>query len=231
MKDRPAQVRELLIEQYKDSPNLDVLIGAFATELQDVEVATDDLLNKRSIDTAMGVNLDIIGKIVVLERPYTDPDPEDIFTYENPDDIGGGFTDVPMTQVGGYFIGLNPQQNLRFTDSQYRYILRSKIIYNTADTTLENMHEYVRFVFGDDVEAVILSDIGIIDVNVSRPIGRQERLVSEKTFPIAAGVRLRYLSYSPEIGAFGFAGDDRNGGFGDLADPSIGGRFSTLVID
>lgn len=231
MKDRVAQAKEKLIEQYKDSPNLISLIGSFSGQLQEIEVAHDDLLTKRFLDTAVGANLDVLGRIVVLERPYTDPDPEDIFTFENPSDIGKGYTDENQTQIGGVFIGLNPEQNLRFTDEQYRYILRAKIIYNTGDTSLQNMHDYVFFVFGGTVEAIILSTVGAIDLSLSRPIGRQERLVLEKTFPIAAGVKLRYLSFSFEDGAFGFTGDDRNGGFGDTADVNIGGAFVSLVID
>lgn len=229
MTDRVAQVQELLIEQYKNSPNLLGFVGSITYELQDIDDENIKLLNERSLDTAKGENLDIIGKIVVLDRPYSDPDPEDVFTYENPSNIGGGFTDEGGTQVGGYFIGLNPIDNQKYSDETYRFFLRAKIIYNTTNASLADMQRYAEFVF--NAESSIIDGIGYVDISVSRPLGRQERAIVDATFPLAAGIRIGTLSYSTEPGAFGFTGDDRNGGFGDINDPSVGGVFASLVID
>lgn len=229
MIDRVAQAKGLLIQQYKESPNLNGFVGAFATQMQGIEVQHDNLLNKRSLDTAEGVNLDVIGKIVVLDRPFTDPDPEDIFTFDNPSSIGKGYTDQINSQVGGYWIGLDPIDNQKYNDTLYRFVLRAKIIYNTTKATLKDMHAYAAFVFG--VESQIFERTGAVDVNIARPIGKQERQIINATFPRAAGVRLGILSFSTEPGAFGFAGDPRNGGFGDLNDAGVGGVFSSLVID
>lgn len=229
MRDRAEQATGLLIQQYKESPNINGLVTSFADEASAVDIQIYKLLTERSLNTALGHNLDVIGKIVVLDRPYSDPDPEDIFTFENPSDLGKGFTDIEKSQVGGYYIGLDPIDNQLYNDTLYRFILRAKIIYNTTKATLEDMHAYSQFVFG--VEAVILERVGAVDLNVARPIGRQERQIIEQTFPLAAGIRLGTISYSIEEGAFGFSGDDRNGGFGDLNDPTVGGVFSSLVID
>lgn len=230
MVDRIQQAKDLLIEQYKESENLTGLIDSFSSQLQELDDENVKLLNDRGLDTARGVNLDVIGRIVVLDRPFTDPDPEEVFTFENPpDDIGGGFTDEVRSQQGGYFIGIDPIDNQKYSDSLYRFILRAKIIYNTTDGTLEDMHNYAAFVFG--VEAVIVERIGSVDVNIARPIGNQERAILDATFPLAAGVRLGTLAFSTEEGAFGFSGDSRNGGFGDNDDPAVGGVFSSLVID
>jgi len=229
MTDRVKQANDLLIEQYKKSVNLLGLIGAITGQLQAVDDQVPKLLNERGLDTAQGANLDVIGKIVVLDRPFTDPDPEDIFTFENPGDIGKGYTDIDGTQVGGYWIGLDPIDNQKYNDVLYRFILRAKIIYNTTRATLFDMINYVQFVFG--VESVIIERVGAIDINIARPIGRQERQIIEKTFPRAAGIRIGYLSYSNGPGAFGFTGNDSNGGFGDLDHPEVGGEFSSLIID
>ncbi len=229
MTDRIAQAQDLLIEQYKNSPNLAALLKSITTELQTLDNENVKLLNERSLDTAKGVNLDVIGKIVVLERPYSDPNPEDVFTFENPGDIGGGFTDVPGTEVGGYFIGLNPIDNQKYSDEIYRFFLRAKIIFNTTNASIADMQRYASFVFG--AESSILDGIGYVDVSVARVLGRQERAILDATFPLAAGVRIGQLSYSSEPGAFGFTGDDRNGGFGDLDFPDVGGVFASLVID
>lgn len=229
MVDRIKQANDLLIQQYKESPNLVAFIGAHTAQLQHVDDTNYRLLNERSLDTAIGKQLDIIGKIVVLDRPFTDPDPEEVFTFFNDDEIGGGYTDVQNSVQGGYWIGLDPIDNQKYSDSLYRFILRSKIIFNNTKATLGEMYDYAQFVFG--VEAVILENVGVIDVNIARPIGRQERQILEATFPLAAGVRLGSLSFSIEEGAFGFTGNSLNGGFGDLDDETVGGVFSSLVID
>lgn len=229
MEDRVQQARDLLIQQYKNSPNLGGFIDAHTVQLQYVEEETDALMNERSLDTAVGVNLDIIGRIVVMDRPYSDPDPEDIFTFDNPSSIGKGYTDVDKSQIGGWWIGLDPIDNQLYNDELYRFILRAKIIYNNTKATLEDMYNYSQFVFG--VEGVILERVGAVDVNIARPIGKQERQIIEATFPLAAGIRLGDLSYSYEEGAFGFTGNDLNGGFGDATDSDVGGVFSTLIID
>jgi hypothetical protein len=229
MTDRIKQARDLLIQQYKESANLVGLIDAHSTQLQSLDDTDYKLLYERGIDTAVGANLDVIGKIVVLERPYTDPDPEEVFTFANPGNIGGGYTDTENSVVGGYWIGLDPIDNQKYSDSLYRFILRAKIIYNTTKATLQEMYEYTQFVFG--VESVILEGIGYVDVNIARRIGRQENEILAATFPRAAGVRLGSLSYSIENGAFGFTGNSLNGGFGDLDDSTVGGVFSSLVVD
>jgi hypothetical protein len=229
MTDRIAQAQELLIQQYKSSPNLAGLLKSITSELQVLDDENVKLLNERGLDTAKGVNLDVIGKIVVLDRPYSDPDPADVFTFENPSDIGGGFTDVPGTQVGGYFIGLNPIDNQRYSDEIYRFFLRAKIIFNTTNASLADMQRYADFVFG--AESSIIDGVGYVDISVARVLGRQERAIIDATYPLAAGIRIGTLSYSIEAGAFGFTGDERNGGFGDVNDPSVGGVFASLVID
>jgi len=229
MVNRVEQAENLLIEQYKSSPNLKSFVQSHSIELQGVEDENLNLLNKRGIDSAEGVNLDVIGKIVVLERPFTDPDPEFIFTFDNPSEVGLGYTNVQKSLQGGYFIGLDPIDNQRYPDSIYRYTLKAKVIYNTTNASLADMHKYAKFVF--DAEALIFERPGVIDINISRPIGKQERGILEATFPRPAGVRIGSLSYSTEDGAFGFTGDPRNGGFGNLNDPSVGGVFSSLIID
>ena len=57
-----------LPEQFKHKNNIEVLIRAFAGELEEVERAYKELENLRSLRTAFGKQLDGIGKIVVLTR-------------------------------------------------------------------------------------------------------------------------------------------------------------------
>lgn len=229
MTDRITQAQDLLIEQYKDSTNLIAVIDAHSTENQAIDDEINNLLDKRGLDTAEGLNLDLIGRIVVLDRPFTDPDPTKQFAHAGGDDIGLGFGDIAEPTTGGVWFDLDIGENDEYSDDLYRLILKAKIIYNTTDGTLEDMHKYVQFVFG--VEAVIMEKVGSVDLHIARPYGTIEREILNQTFPLPAGIRLDTLSFSYEEGSFGFTGKDSNGGFGDLDDAEIGGGFSSLVID
>lgn len=57
-----------LPEQFKHKHNIEVLIRAFAEELEEVEKAFQELETLRSIRTAFGKQLDGIGEIVNLTR-------------------------------------------------------------------------------------------------------------------------------------------------------------------
>lgn len=57
-----------MLEQFQGKPNAEVLIEALARQLQEVYQFFVDLRDKRSLETAVGVQLDRIGDIVVLSR-------------------------------------------------------------------------------------------------------------------------------------------------------------------
>jgi len=63
-----AEALALLIEQFKRSDNLKALITVFATQVQDLENATNQLLIFRSLDRASGEQLDGLGDIVGIAR-------------------------------------------------------------------------------------------------------------------------------------------------------------------
>lgn len=55
-------------QQFQDKRKLEVLIGAFSDELQEVYDMFEQLKTMRGLDTATGQQLDNIGDIVVLSR-------------------------------------------------------------------------------------------------------------------------------------------------------------------
>ena len=60
---------ESLPEQFRGQPNIEVIIGSWAAQLEEVEAVLSELLAKRGFDDAEGAQLDRIGDIVVLTRP------------------------------------------------------------------------------------------------------------------------------------------------------------------
>ena len=57
-----------LIEQYKESPNLRAWISSYLKQVQDLENAIWEVINLRFLPNAFGHQLDVLGKLVGLER-------------------------------------------------------------------------------------------------------------------------------------------------------------------
>lgn len=66
--DHAEQAYARLVEQYKGKPKFKAVLYALARQIQELEDAYYQLLTERSIDTAVGVVLDILGKIVGERR-------------------------------------------------------------------------------------------------------------------------------------------------------------------
>lgn len=58
-----------LLNQYRSSTKLQNLLSALIAPLQDIEAALGDMNVSRYLPAAVGAQLDLIGKIVGLERP------------------------------------------------------------------------------------------------------------------------------------------------------------------
>ena len=56
--------KAMLLEQFKDKPRLAALLGVFLGQVQAAESALWQLFSERTVDTAIGVQLDSLGTIV-----------------------------------------------------------------------------------------------------------------------------------------------------------------------
>lgn len=68
VKNHEDQAFSRLLEQFKDKPNIEALLKGWMKGVQTTEDSLFDLLNNRSIQTAFGIQLDYIGKIVGIKR-------------------------------------------------------------------------------------------------------------------------------------------------------------------
>ena len=220
-----------LINQYADSPKLKALIDALVdTPAAEVKAAMGSLYRRLNIDLMSGVQLDRIGYIVGQERPdsfspiFVGSDPDTAFTFlDGSNDPDKGFSGVERKDVGGQFVGLEPEQQM--LDPAYRTLLKAAIYRNTAGATIPEIEEYSKLVLG--VAANVINGLTFIDVQFQRPLSTQERAIIEATLKPAAGIRIRFLSFSRGERPFGFAGGD-NSGFGGVGVEQDGSGFVRL---
>jgi hypothetical protein len=147
--------QNLLIVQYANKPKARATIALFAQQLLangiywDVQDAFD-------IDTAVGKQLDILGKYIGVDRFFTGENfPDDAFAFSDaqtsPLSESRGFIDAQNSSFeSGIFLGtqdvIAPHQAM--DDATYRLILQLKIIQNNINCSTKIINETLYNYFG-----------------------------------------------------------------------------------
>lgn len=139
-------------QQFQGKKNIEVLVKAFARQLQEVRDVFHDLGTKLDIDTATGKNLDYVGTIIPLSRKEAG-------------------------ELEGYDVS-----EAVISDERYRQLLRYKNLADTNDCTYYTIMDGLVLLWGDmpvyykedpDVPATIILDTGEMDGTVdTRPFFR-----------------------------------------------------------
>ena len=239
---RQDQAEGLLIQQYKNSPNLIGFIRALASAFDPLDKAFSDLMLKRFIDSAEGVNLDVIGRIVVIERPYLDETIDDVFTLSDVTEIPDpseplsylydelrGCSSLARPDIGGRLTSVTPSSFVLADDPIYRRYIKAKVIRNNADGTLPTMIKYFDFVF--DTTVTLGDRVGFIDIVIGRPLSVRERELVGKGLPRAGGIGVGIIGFAIASRPFGYAGNVNNSGYGDAnASSQEGGGYASVLL-
>jgi len=215
---------------YRDSTNLINYIKALLSEANTLEEVFQSLLSDRWIDTAIGVQLDIIGAIVGQNRILVDSTVLSYFGFAT--GIGSNsFGTLSDPAVGGRFrgIGESTTGDRVLTDDEYRIYIRARVIKNSITPTLPQMISFLKFLFNVD-QIVIIDSHMSYTVQIGRPLSSNEKafLTTTDLVPKVAAVNVNYQEYNSEC-AFGFGGIPTSKGFGSVSDSSIGGKFSSII--
>lgn len=146
---------DLLIVQYRTKPRAIATVRLLAAlpngdGLLDQEIACFDL------NTAVGAQLDILGKIVGVQREVYGLDLEHTFfsftRYDGePDSIGfGRYTDNPYST--DLFLRYNNWAVYTLTDFELRTLIKLKIIFNNAYSSLKDLKEGLYAAFAGDID-------------------------------------------------------------------------------
>lgn len=150
----------LLIIQYHSLPKARGTIAACVEEILANGILFD-IRDGYNVDTAVGVQLDVIGKYVGVDRFFTISDPIDYFaltdyTEVDPDsEDKHGFTDY--AQFDGFqFNGTLNYNSLitvknRLNDDDYRVILKLKIVQNNSNHSHKSIDDSMFSFFGNNV--------------------------------------------------------------------------------
>lgn len=183
-----------LAVQFRESPNLIGYIRALLQENEDLEQVFQDILCERSINTAVGAQLDIIGEIVGRNRTFESVVANPFFGFNGA--IGSGtFGTSGDAGTGEVFRSLSDEEyiNQILDDDSYRTILRAKILKNKTNCSIEDIIEVA--LTGIDATGVIVTEGDArFKLEYTSPLTDTEKLILVNTDYMAkpAGVSVSY---------------------------------------
>lgn len=198
-------------EQFKleNATIFDKYLQLLVFEIQNLQNTYQDLLQLRSIDTATGAQLDIIGEIVGQERILLNTDLYSFFGFEGALKAGS-FGDLSNPNAGSKFYSLGDSLggNTRLDDETYRIFIRAKILKNTTASTSEEFIQSLNLIFGTTGTIAIedtSTEPATVLVLFSRPLTDFEKALlfyiddsngyPSRLIPKTVGVRIQYGEY------------------------------------
>lgn len=220
------EARKRVITQYTESTKFLAALSKLANQCQDLEDALLSVQQVTDIDTAAGVNLDVIGDIVGVSRyipssllisffGFDDTAGGKVFGEEENPGIGARFRDEDEPYTATSVLG----------DPEFRLLIRAKIIKNHSIGTNEDILNGMQYIFQGALNVV--EDVGGMSIRIG--IGKTLTLIEQTLIstldllPRPNGVKIGgVVTFQPEA-YFGFDDQPTAKGFDDA---TVGGIFS-----
>lgn len=139
--DHVERAKSRVVQQYRNSPKFLEWIASCPRIANDqLEEVLLDLINSYNVDTAVGEQLDIIGRVVGVVRPVVKYSDYKVFGYYGNDSY--------VNYGVAPYIGKNDQQETLISDEFYRVLVKAKIARNISDATLDSIVQLAEFVTG-----------------------------------------------------------------------------------
>lgn len=171
--------------QYRDKPNAVAWYNITPTMSQQFVDYFEQLRQTYDIDSQEGEQLNIIGRIVVESREFIANVTLDVYQCNIDGDNECG---DPVIQCSATSIAADDE----LSDTYFRLLLKSKIVKNNSETTIDDILEAVTFI-APDIDIIRLTDnedmsFSIEYSGIADPIVR-DLLTSGRIVPKPQGVR------------------------------------------
>ncbi len=137
--------------------------------------------------------------------------------------------DVIGKYVGVSRTGQGFSEQITLGDADYLTLIQLAIIKNNSGSSLETIVGLLYQFFGTEIVVYDYTNM-LMSYSISSSIGDDdvvERMVTQGLLPKPMAVGLFVVIFD-DTNAFGFEGSTDSGGFGDLDDPDVGGKFASL---
>lgn len=150
------QYLNLVTSGFRDKPNFIAALTAALQPFADSLAQINDIPSKYDVDTAVGVQLDVVGEWVGAGRSLRVPLTGVYFSFNTPN---LGFNE-------GIWKGkYDPDTGLiQLPDDQYRILIKAKIANNQWDGTLESAYSIYSQIFDVGGNSFFLQDLGNLTI-------------------------------------------------------------------
>lgn len=185
--------------QYRNMPKAKAWYGIVPTLGLEICTAFEQVRKSYDIDTAVGQQLDVIGRIVVIGRSFETPTNDEIYQW-------GQLT----VQWGGAGIQYQPsggQISNEASDVIFRTLIKSKIAKNNSSSTLDDVVGALLYITGVTSVRVIDNEDMTFSVSFGSELDATTRFVLD-TFDIVPRPQgVEFLGYTEEPAITQWGGD------------------------
>jgi hypothetical protein len=200
-----APYTALITSEHNQKPNFMALAGVLAGALGDTTAATQGLVSAFSLNTAIGAQLDILGKWIGQSRVIPGILIPGFFGFSEvstglPDGLQLPFGELTDHSKGGIFFELGGTfaGTTTLTDPQYLTVLKARIARNQSNGTLSALEGALFFIFGAGCKVVDNGTLSLA-ITVTSPITPvdQALLTGLDILPRPAGVAIGSIAFTP----------------------------------
>jgi len=197
----------LITSAHSDKPKFEATVAVGVSPFARIQEVLKSLVAEFDIDTAVGVQLDVVGEWVGRSRRIDTPLVGVYFAWD--DTVGDGWESGIWKDI------YDPESGLvDLPDDAYRLLLKSKVAANNWDGTVPQAYEVWTSAFGTDTLLLIQDnqDMSMIVGIAGQPLSIVEQaLLTNGYIPLKPeGVRIQYYAVAPSEGSL-FAFDVTEG--------------------
>jgi len=201
-------IPDLVLGQYRGSPIFIGFLQALAKQADELDIEIGRVISDRYLAVAVGIQLDIIGIIVGIEREVVDfINPIYFGFFGDPTAKEFENLNTPNPNAGRYrSADENPVTSRLLSDEEYRIVLAGKITKNSSNITPNEVLEITRLILSvlivdGDTIGIHINETGnaTFTLVIDRVLdGNIQALISElDLIPRPVGVRITVQYVTP----------------------------------
>jgi len=225
--------KKLLIIQYSNKPKAQSTIESILKQTEKVYELANSFNKALDLDFAGGKQLDILGKIVGLNRKIPFAVPKKYFGFSDYDysyPFGEKFENVVAYPFRNKFEP--PYTALELNDINYRFLLRAKISKNYAKATMIDdkklsIQDIAGYLFNGKAFVIDNFDMSMsLYADNTYDFNNIRLMIQLQLLPKPQAVKIRELVAYDTRGTFGFKDNPNSKGFGDKNGDKIDSYFA-----
>jgi hypothetical protein len=187
--------------QYRDKPKAKAWYEILPSLSDEIETAYEAVRKSYDIDNSSGQALDVIGRIVVIDRGF------ESFVFFVPDTVFGSTSSE--SQFGGLNAMFNSTGEIlsqEVSDAIFKLLIKAKIAKNNNEATLDGIVSAISFITNVSSVKVIDHEDMTFSVSFGSELNSAERLVFDLFDILPRPQGVKFLGYTEETALTQFGG-------------------------